>query len=45
VQFVFTLESGLSRILAGAADDDYTLIPFERLSLSGVEARPGAGDG
>ncbi len=45
VQFVFTLESGLSRILAGAADEDYTLTPFERLSLSGVEAQPEAVDG
>ena len=45
VQFVFTLESGLSRILATAADEDYTLTPFERLSLSGVEAGPEAGDG
>jgi hypothetical protein len=45
VQFAFTLESGLSRILARAGDDDYTLIPFERLSLSGVEVRPEAGDG
>jgi uncharacterized phage protein gp47/JayE len=45
VQFVFTLESGLSRILAGAADEDYTLTPFERLSLSGVEVQPEAEDG
>lgn len=44
-QFVFTLESGLSRILAGATDEDYALIPFERLSLSGVEAQPEAVDG
>jgi hypothetical protein len=45
VQFVFALESGLSRILATAADEDYTLTPFERLSLSDVEAQPEAGDG
>jgi hypothetical protein len=44
VQFVFTLESGLSRILATAADEDYTLTPFERLSLSGAEAGPEGGD-
>ena len=45
VKFAFTLESGLSRILAGANDEDYTLTPFERLSLSGVEAQPEADDG
>jgi Baseplate J-like protein len=45
VQFVFTLESGLSRILAEAADEDYTLTPFERLSLGNVEAQPEADDG
>jgi hypothetical protein len=43
-QFVFTQESGLSRILSQASDDAYTLIPLERLSLSGVEVRPEAGD-
>ena len=43
VQFVFTLESGLSRILAGAADEDYTLTPFERLSPGSVEASQEAG--
>jgi hypothetical protein len=45
VQFVLTLESGLSRILSQAADEDYTLTPFERLSLSGVEIQPRASDG
>lgn len=44
VQFVFTQESGLSRILSQASDDAYTLTPLERLSLSGVEVRPEAGD-
>lgn len=39
VQFVFTLESGLSRILAQAADAAYKLTAFERLSLSGVEIK------
>jgi hypothetical protein len=43
-QFVFTQESGLSRILSQASDDAYMLIPLERLSLSGVELRPEAGD-
>jgi hypothetical protein len=43
VQFVFTSESGLSRILAQASDT-YTLAPFERLSLSSVEIEPEAGD-
>lgn len=37
VQFVVTLESGLTHILAAAADGAYTLTPFERLSLGGVE--------
>ena len=45
VQFVLTLESGLSRILSETADEDYTLTPFERLSLSGVEIQPRASDG
>jgi len=44
-QFVFTLESGLSRTLSQAADDDYALTPFERLSLGGVELQPEAGGG
>ncbi|MEZ4868453.1 MAG: baseplate J/gp47 family protein [Caldilineaceae bacterium] len=35
VQFVFTLESGLSKVVAQSADA-YVLTPFERLSLSGV---------
>jgi hypothetical protein len=37
VQFVFVLESGLSRILAKVSDQAYTLAPFERMSLSGVD--------
>jgi Baseplate J-like protein len=45
VQFVLTLESGLSRILSQAADEDYTLTPFERLSLSGVGIQPETSDG
>jgi len=45
VRFVFTLESGLSKIVAGVADGDYTLVPFERLSLGGVELSPEPDDG
>lgn len=41
VRFVLTLESGLSKILA-AHDDSYSLTPFERLALGGVD---GAADG
>ena len=41
VQFVFSLESGLSRILATTTDEDYTLTPFERISPSSVEAGDG----
>ena len=37
VTFALTLETGLTQVLAGD-DDVYTLAPFERLSLSGVEA-------
>jgi hypothetical protein len=37
VQFVISLESGLSRILSVAADPAYVLTPFERLSLSSLE--------
>jgi hypothetical protein len=38
VQFVVTLESGLSVTLSSGADEPpYTLTPFERLSLGGVE--------
>lgn len=36
VLFTITIESGLSRILSEASDL-YTLTPFERLTLSGVE--------
>ncbi len=36
-QFVFTTESGFSRILAKSADPDYALAPLERLSLSSVQ--------
>lgn len=43
VQFTFTIESGLTRILTQAADGDYTLTPFERLSPSGVELSAEAG--
>jgi hypothetical protein len=43
-QFVFTQESGLSRVLSQASDEAYTLTPLERLSLGGVEVRPEAGD-
>ena len=43
VQFTFTIESGLTRILTQAADEDYTLTPFERLSPSGVELSTEAG--
>jgi Baseplate J-like protein len=35
VRFVLTLESGLSKILA-THDDSYSLTPFERLALGGV---------
>lgn len=45
VTFVFTLESGLSRILSRAADEGYALTPFERLSPGGVEQQPEAGGG
>ncbi len=41
VRFVLTLESGLSQILA-AHDDTYSMTPFERLSLGGVD---GGADG
>jgi hypothetical protein len=43
-QFIFTLESGLSKILAQAGDA-YTLTPFERLSVSGVEIQAEAANG
>jgi hypothetical protein len=36
-QFVFSAESGFSRILAKSADPEYALAPLERLSLSGVQ--------
>ncbi len=39
VQFVFTLESGLSRIISQASDPAYVLTPFERLSLDSVEVQ------
>jgi hypothetical protein len=39
VQFVFTSESGFSRILAKSSDADYALTPLERLSLSGVQVQ------
>jgi hypothetical protein len=38
VQFVFSMQSGLSHTLASAADA-YTLTPFERLTLGGVEIK------
>ena len=34
--FTITLESGLTRVLAGDADS-YVMTPFERLALAGVE--------
>jgi uncharacterized phage protein gp47/JayE len=36
IRFIYTLESGLSRIVSQASDPAYTLTAFERLSLSGV---------
>ena len=39
VQFVFTSESGFSRILSKSSDADYVLSPLERLSLSGVQVQ------
>jgi Baseplate J-like protein len=39
VTFVLTLESGLSQILDDHSDS-YTLTPYERLSLGGVEGAP-----
>jgi hypothetical protein len=42
-QFVFTQESGQSRILAGDAGS-YALTPFERLSLNSVEVQPRSGN-
>jgi hypothetical protein len=38
VQFVFSMQSGLSHTLALSADA-YTLTPFERLTLGGVEIK------
>jgi len=43
VQVTFTLASGLTRILASAADA-YTLVPFERLALDRVERAGGGAD-
>ena len=37
VQFVFTHDSGLSRIIAADADPPYTPAPYERISLAIVE--------
>ena len=45
VRFVFTLESGLSRIVSQASDTAYKLTAFERLSLSSVEIQAETGDG
>ena len=45
VEFVLTLESGLSRILSKGADTAYVLTPFERLSLVDVAIQPEASDG
>jgi hypothetical protein len=39
VQFVFSSESGLSRILAKTGDADYALAPLERLSLNSVQVQ------
>ncbi len=45
VRFAITAESGLSRILARQSDAAYTLAPFERISLGGVELQTENGDG
>jgi baseplate J-like protein len=42
VSFVFTLESGLSQILA-AAGETYAMTPFERLALGAVDGGPSGG--
>jgi len=39
VRFVFTSESGFSRILSTSADPAYVLSPLERLSLTGVQVQ------
>jgi len=39
VRFVFTSESGFSRILSASADPPYVLSPLERLSLTGVQVQ------
>jgi hypothetical protein len=41
--FVFTLESGVSRVLAGDADPAYALAPFERVAIGSVQVAKGAG--
>ena len=41
VKFTLTLESGLSQILA-ASGDSYSMTPFERLGLGGVDGGPDA---
>ena len=40
VQFIFTLESGLSQLLSQTSDASYTLASFERVSLSDVQVLP-----
>ena len=39
LSFIFTQQSGLSRILSKAMDTPYQLSDYERLSLSGVESK------
>ena len=44
VQFIITIESGLSRILSQPSDEAFVLTPFERLSLGEVELHSEASD-
>jgi hypothetical protein len=39
IQFVFTSESGFSRILAKSTDPDYMLSPLERLTVNSVQVQ------
>ncbi len=45
VQFVFTLESGLGRIISQTSDPAYVLTTFERLTLDSVEVQAEASSG
>lgn len=47
VQFTFTMESGLSRVLgeAAGAEEAHLLAPFEQVSLTAVETREEVSDG